>query len=237
MAIEISKKLNPHTHTNEGLKTETQSGNRSMSVGVKRHWSAILIAFIFGFLMVLPFFYFQTKLGSEYKGILSDTIDDERFYLARIKDVMDGHLTLGNAYLLEHKAQLPQQLFLPEFLLAQPLKLLNFSVVQGRILYSFILPAIALILTYTAFYLIRPSKFWANVFAVFLFFGIFIFKFTRPVIPQFVFLFWLTQFILAWLFIKNFRFKWILSLAIINFGLLFYLYPFYWTFYFYWNSS
>ncbi len=181
--------------------------------------------------MILPFFYFQISLGGEYKGILPQIIDDELFYLARIKDVIDGHPTLGNAYLSEHKNQLPQQLFLPEFLLAQPLKFLNLSVVQGRILYSFILPATVFILTYIAFYLIRPSKFWANIFAVFLFFGIFIFKFTRPIIPQFVFLFWLTQFTLLWLLIKDRPKKWILPLNIINFGLLFYIYPFYWTFY------
>ena len=105
---------------------------------VKKHWPAILIAVVLGSLMIWPFFYFQVALGDEYGGILNQVIDDELFYMARIKDVVDGYPTLGNAYLFEHKNQLPQQLFLPEFLLAQPLKLLNLDVVQGRIFYNFI---------------------------------------------------------------------------------------------------
>ena len=137
---------------------------------IKKHWLAILPALVSGFLMVLPFFYFQFVLGDEYKGILNQIIDDELFYMARIKDVMDGHQTLGNAYLFEHKNQLTQQLFLPEFLLAQPLKIFNLDVSQGRIIYSFILPALAFILTYLAFYIIYPSRFWANLFSMFLFF-------------------------------------------------------------------
>src|SRR3989344_3093921 len=122
---------------------------------LKRHWPTVILAVILGLLMVWPFFYFQKSLGDEYKGILNQVIDDELFYMARIKDVMDGHPTLGNAYLLEHKNQLPQQLFLPEWLLAQPLRLLNLDIVQGRILYNFILPALAFFLTYFAFYGIK----------------------------------------------------------------------------------
>src|SRR3989344_4383893 len=161
---------------------------------LKRHWPTVMLAVVVGLLMVWPFFYFQKSLGDEYRGILNQIIDDELFYMARIKDV-------------------------------------NFDIVQGRILYNFFLPALAFILTYLVFYLIYPSKFWANIFAVFLFFGIYLFKFTRPVIPQFVFLFWLAQFILLWQIIKNPSNRIFIFLNILNFGLLFYLYPFYWTFY------
>ncbi|MEK7659272.1 MAG: hypothetical protein AAB338_01290 [Patescibacteria group bacterium] len=199
---------------------------------IKEHWFAVITVVILAILMILPFFYFQISLGDEYKGILNQVIDDELFYMARIKDVMDGYPTLGNVYLLEHKDQLPQQLFLPEFLLAQPLKLLNLDIIQGRVIYNFVLPAIALILTYLAFYLIYPSRFWASIFTTFLFFGLYLFKFTRPVIPQFVFIFWLSQFIFLWQLLKNHSNKTFIFLNILNFGLLFYLYPFYWTFYF-----
>ena len=198
---------------------------------VKNHWIVILLAVIFGILTVWPFFYFQAVLGEQYRGVLNQVIDDELFYMARIRDVMDGHPTLGNAYLFEHNNQLPQQLFLPELLLAQPLKLLNLDIVQGRILYNFILPVLVFVLTYFAFYLIQPSRLWANIFTTLLFYGFYFFKFIRPLIPQFVFIFWLSQFILIWLLIKNHPNRWILPLNILNFGLLFYIYPFYWTFY------
>lgn len=198
---------------------------------IKNHWIAILISIVLSLLMVWPFFYFQTTLGDDDSGILNQIIDDEIFYMARIKDVIDGHSTLGNAYLAEYKNQLPQQLFLSELLLAQLPKFFNLDMVQARILYNFILPAFAFILTYTAFYLIYPSRFWANFFSVLLIFGFYLFKFTRPVIPQFVFLFWITQFIFLWHLIKNSQNNKFLVLNIFNFGLLFYLYPFYWTFY------
>ena len=198
---------------------------------LKNHWAAVLIAVVSGIFTVLPFFYFQVSLGDRYKGVLPQITDDESFYIARIKDVMDGHLTLGNAYLSEHKNQLPQQLFLPELISVQPLKLLKLDIVQGRVFYSFFLPIIAFILTYIIFYLIYPSKLWANLFSTFLFFGLYLFKFTRPVIPQFIFIFWLTQFIILWRLIKNQYNKKLLFLSVLNFGFLFYLYPFYWTFY------
>ena len=203
---------------------------------IKRHWPAILAALILGFFTVMPFLYFQISLGEEYRGVFKEIANDELFYMARVKDVMDGHPVLGNAYLYEHKDQLPQQLFLPEWMLAQPLKLFNFDIIQGRIFYGFILPALAFILTYIAFYRIYPSRFWAGLFSAFLFFGLYLFKFTRPVIPQFVFIFWLAQFIFLWSLIKNkyddimiyhrIYKKSLLTLNILNFGLLFYLYPF-----------
>jgi len=240
MAIKIFQKI-----SRLEIASFAPDKNKFLSAGslaiLKNHWVAILLAFILGLLMVWPFFYFQSALGPEYRGVLNEIIDDELFYMARIKDILDGHPFLGNAYLFEHKNQLPQQLFLPEWLLAQPLKFFNLDVVQGRILYNFILPTFAFILTYFAFYLIYPSRFWAGLFAVFLFFGLYLFKFTRPVIPQFVFLFWLTHFIFLWKLIESksfdileyqsiFKNK-ILLMSILNFGLLFYIYPFYWTFY------
>lgn len=198
---------------------------------IRRHWPVILMALVLGFLTAFPFFHFQSALGDRYNGVLNQVINDDVFYMARIKDALDGHLTLGNAYLWEHKDKPPQQLFLPEWLLAQPLKLFNLDIVQGRILYSFILPIFAFLLAYLAFYLIHPSRLWACLFAVFLFFGVFLLNFTRPVIPQFVFLFWLSQFILLWQLIKKPSNRTIKLLNILNFGLLFYIYPFYWTFY------
>lgn len=197
---------------------------------MKYHCAAIIIALILGVLMVLPFFYFQIKLGSNFKGILPEVVNDENFYYARIKDIVDGHSFLSNAYLAEHKSGLPQQLFLAEWLLAQPIKFFNISINAAHLAYNFLLPAIVFILTYLASYLISKSRFLAIIFSTFLFFGLYPLSFIRPVSPQFNFIFWLTQFIFLWLFIAEQRRKWI-WLSAINFGLLFYIYPYYWTFY------
>jgi len=198
---------------------------------IRQHYIALILALLLGALMVLPFFYFQIKLGNNFKGILPAIVDDENFYYARIKDVVDGHPFLSNAYLFEHKNELPQQVFLAEWLLAQPLKLFGISINMGHLIYNFLLSAIAFLLAYTAFYLILRRKFWSLIFSVFLFFGLYPLAFIRPVSPQFNFIFWFTQFIFTYLLIENQNSRRFLILNMINFGLLFYIYPYYWSFY------
>lgn len=196
-----------------------------------RHWPAIILALILGLFLVFPFQYYKYELGGRFQGMERQIIDDELFYLARVNDILDGHPTLSNAYLWEHKNGLPQQLFLAEYLLAQPLKLFHLNVLQSRVIYNFILPAITLLLTYAAIYLIGKSRFWANLGSSFLLFGLFLYKLVRPVSPQFNFIFWLIQFILIWLLISGRQLRWLVPLAGINLGLLFYIYPYYWTYY------
>ncbi len=197
---------------------------------LKKHYIAIIPAIILGILMVLPFFYFRAKLADNFKGILPEIVNDENFYYARIKDVVDGHPFLSNAYLYEHKSGLPQQVFLAEYLLAQPIKLFNLNINTAHLIYNFLFPVIAFILIYLALYLISKSRFWAIIFSLFLFFGLYLIDFIRPVSPQFNFIFWLTQFIFLWLLISERKNKWF-WLSVINFGGLFYIYPYYWTFY------
>ena len=222
---------------------------------LKKHYIAIIPAIILGILMVLPFFYFRAKLEDNSKGILPEIVNDENFYYARIKDVVDGHPFLSNAYLYEHKSGLPQQVFLAEYLLAQPIKLFNLNINTAHLIYNFLFPVIAFILTYLALYLISKSRFWAIIFSLFLFFGLYLIDFIRPVSPQFNFIFWLSQFIFLYLLvnshnnanqqiysnstnnISNLRYSHairrlaLLGANALNFGLLFYVYPYYWTFY------
>ncbi|MBI2635363.1 MAG: hypothetical protein HYW79_02355 [Parcubacteria group bacterium] len=197
---------------------------------IKYHWATIALAPVLGILMVLPFFYFYMKVGSDFHGVLPTVVNDELFYYARIKDVVDGHPFLSNAYLAEHKEGLPQQLFLAEWLLAQPMKFLNVSVNAARLAYNFLLPAVAFILTYWVLFLISKSRSQSIISSTFLFFGMYSLAFIRPVSPQFNFIFWLSQFIFLWLLITEQKQKWIWFSAV-NFGLLFYIYPYYWTFY------
>src|SRR3989344_3732727 len=109
---------------------------------IKHHWVAIGLAIILGAIMIAPFFYFSAKLGSVFRGILLTAVNDVSFYYARINDVLNGHSFLSNAYLYEHKNGLPQQLFLAEWFLAQPIKAFNLNIDTARIIYNFLLPAI-----------------------------------------------------------------------------------------------
>ncbi len=225
---------------------------------IKKHKTAVILSIILGFLMVLPFFYFRAELGSDFHGVLPAVVNDVMFYYARINDAADGHSFLSNAYLYEHKDSLPQQLFLAEWLLAQPVKIFNLNINTVHLIYNFLLPAIAFILTYLALFLILKSRFWSIIFSIFLFFGLYSLAFIRPVSPQFNFIFWLTQFIFLWLLVNSHnntntrmyandtnkmrdishsRYSYVihkfvlLGVNALNFGLLFYIYPYYWTFY------
>ncbi|MEK7507183.1 MAG: glycosyltransferase [Patescibacteria group bacterium] len=198
---------------------------------LKAHWLAFIFAALFGLMIISPQLYHQWTLGPVWQGINRQMADDSLFYLARIREVIDGHPTLNNAYLAEYKSGWPRQIFLAEYLLAQPLKLFGLTVARGQLIYNFILPFLVFLLTYLALYLICSSRFLGLIGASFLFYGLFLFVFFRPVSPQFNFLFWLVQFILVWLVVKKSAWPWILPLSIINLGLLFYIYPYYWTFY------
>src|SRR3989344_4729475 len=197
---------------------------------ILKNKTPLILAVVLSFLMIWPYLHFITALGGEFKGILPPVIDDELFYSARIQDVLDGYPTISNAYLFEHKNSLSIQ-FLSEYLLAQPLKVFGLTVIQGRFLYNLVLPALSFLLTYSAFYLIIKSRFWSVIFSSFLFFGLYLNIFLRPVSPQLNFIFWLTQFIFLWKLIKNGFSRKILTWNTVNLGLLFYVYPYYWTFY------
>lgn len=205
---------------------------------LKENYLIAVLAVFLGILMVLPYFYFQVKLGPDFNGIFPTIIDDESLYLARIKDIVDDHPFLSNAYLFEHKDGLPQQVFLAEWLLAQPVKLFGIDINTAHLIYNFFLPVIAFLLAYFALFLMSKSRLWSIIFSTFLFFGLFWSDFIRPVSPQFNFIFWLTQFIFLWLLIQRSDLKdasrsdlCFLALNILNFGLLFYIYPYYWTYY------
>src|SRR3989338_8776453 len=198
---------------------------------ILKNKTPLILAVVLSFLMIWPYLHFITALGGEFKGILPPVIDDELFYSARIQDVFDGYPTISNAYLFEHKNSLSIQ-FLSEYLLAQPLKVFGLTVIQGRFLYNLVLPALSFLLTYSAFYLIIKSRFWSVIFSSFLFFGLYLNIFLRPVSPQLNFIFWLTQFIFLWKLIKNGFSRKILTWNTVNLGLLFYVYPYYLNFYF-----
>ena len=197
---------------------------------ILKNKTAVISAVILGVLMIWPYLHLIVALDGEFNGILPPLVNDELFYSARIQDVLDGHSMIGNAYLFEYKDSLSVQ-FLGEYLLAQPLKFFGLTAIQGRFLYNLLLPSLSFLLTYLAFCLITRSRFWSVIFSALLFFGLYLNNFLRPVSPQLNFIFWLTQFIFLWKLIKNGSSSKILIWNAINLGLLFYIYPYYWTFY------
>jgi hypothetical protein len=196
---------------------------------IKEHRWGVGFALFFGLLMVLPYISFPMQMGNLYQGVGRVMADDTLFYLARIRDAMDGHLNLSNAYLWEHKEGFPQQLFFVEDLLGITYRLLHLDIISGFIATTAIASFIAAMLVYAISYLISQSK-KSSVYATFfLFIGIFPISFLRPVSPQVNVLFWLFQILILILCLKRPMTKRLLALNSLAFGLLFYVYPYYWT--------
>ncbi|MEK7615701.1 MAG: hypothetical protein AAB420_00665 [Patescibacteria group bacterium] len=191
----------------------------------------VLCAIFFGAFMMTPFLAQRIHLGDQFQGLYQPVANDTYFYMSRIQDALDGHPFLSNSYLWEHKDGLPQQLFLAENVLARPLALFNLTTQQGIVLYTGILNGIIFLLFYRVLYAMSRSR-SVSIMGSFVFLvGLFVFKFLRPVSPQFNFIFFLTQFLFLWKCIQfDARTKWFV-LCGLNLGLLVYIYPYYWTFF------
>ncbi|MBU4375815.1 hypothetical protein KKH38_04915 [Patescibacteria group bacterium] len=198
---------------------------------IRQHWIAIVFAFIIGFLAMLPVLRSINNLGfSSFKGVYPILIDDEEHYLARTKDIVDGHSKLGNAYLAEHKNDPYMAPPLSEWLLAQAAIFFHLPVATLFFYLDFILPFCGLILFYFLLYGIIKQKRIVAIF-VFLFFILFLREANRPIIQQLVFLpFFLGVWAVWKTYItankKSYSYS---SLVSIFFGILLYISPYFWT--------
>jgi len=199
----------------------------------KNHVPALIVALIIGFLYLVPQLFFQWSLDDEFQGIYRTSNDDETYYMARAREIIDGHYLISNPYFTEYKNGFPMQVFLPDLLLALPAKLFNFDIYPLYRFYDFVLPAVMFFLTYWIFYLLIKERFWSIYLSSWIFLIQYYFSFNRPVSPQFIFIFALT---FIWILLKivsntKIRSKWLTILAAVNFGFLFYIYPYFWTYF------
>lgn len=195
---------------------------------IRAHRWGIAFAIFFGLLMALPYIIFPWQIGDSYHGIGRIIADDTFFYLARIRDAMDGYLNLASPYLWEHKAGLPHQLFFVEDALGLFYRALRLDILSGFILTTGIASALVALLTYAIAYTISHSSKRAVLLTAFLFIGLFPLAFFRPISPQTNMLFWLAQiYILLLCAVKPMTARLVAANAL-AFGLLFYVYPYYW---------
>lgn len=218
-----------------GNNRRSQLVSKVAGFKLSAHWPALVLACIVGLVSVFPSLAAKISLGVDFDHPSNIRMDDEQLYLAKIREVIDGHPTTASPFLWERKSNPPGPGFLAEWVLAQPLKLFGVRVVAGSVLYDFALPALAALLTYVALLRVTGLERLSLLVTAFLFLGLFPNDFRRTVSPQFNFLFWLTQFILLWQLFGHLpnprRSGLLVSLAAVNYGILVYLHPYYWTFY------
>lgn len=201
----------------------------SQKFSIKQHYIAIILALIAGCLTALPQI-LAIQNTNNFQGIYKQINNDEIYYMARARDIADGHSYLSNPYIYEYKNGQPMQFWLPDYLMAKPLAFLRIGIHKGYIFYDFLLPFILTLLTYAIIFKLTDSKPISIVGAAFLHLNLFFSVFNRAPSPQLIFIFWQLLFLLWLRFIEkptNIN----AGFMGIAFGLLFHIYPYYWTFY------
>lgn len=122
----------------------------------KSHYIAILLALGIAVAAIAPYAYFALTTPS-YTGISMMGADAEDHYVARVKDVYEGH-GLGNAYLPNDKAQPYSIPGLGETLTAFIGKSTGLSAPQINILSKFIFPFLVALVLYILLYILFNSK-------------------------------------------------------------------------------
>jgi len=196
---------------------------------IKKHYLVIILAFAVGSLTCFPQI-FAIKQVDNFQGVYKDIDNDETYYMARARDIVDGHSFLSNPYLYEYKNGYPMQFWLPDYILAKPLAILNINLYAGYFFYDFFLPFILTILTYGIFYLLTSSISLSFLGAALLHLNLFLSAFNRNPSPQFNFIFWLLLFLFWLKFLKKPNLFYTIAMGVV-FGLLFHIYTYYWTFY------
>lgn len=198
---------------------------------IKNHWYIILPSFVVGLLIILPSIISILKTDN-FDGIYPQFSGDEEYYLGITREVYDGGLHSGNAFIKEHKNDLAIQPLFFEALPAWEARLLGLSVPEVFVLNDFLLPFLGVILLYILFFSLTNNKLLSNIFSS-LFYFIFLYSFNRPINPQLSFVFFVLGVFLIWKIIsKKHDLKTLLGLNIflgLVFSILVYAYPFYWT--------
>ena len=130
----------------------------------KRHKLALVASFIVGIIALAPHIIFPLQLGKEYKGVYMMQTANETEYLARIKEVTEGHWKLGAVPFYEYKNNPP--LMPPnalDFLYAGANFITGISISNLVIVSKFFLPALFFLLIYFLIrQLTRNKEFLSN---------------------------------------------------------------------------
>ena len=115
----------------------------------RRHQAALLAAFLVGGLYIAPHVWFIVSLGDEYKGIPLLQTQNEDYYLARIREVIEGHYSIGSFTFYEYKDAPPLTPPTIEFLYALPSFIFEISPFTTAIVSRFFLPGLLFLLVYS----------------------------------------------------------------------------------------
>ncbi len=127
----------------------------------KDFWLPLLFAVVVGGLSVAPGLLAVRALGSAYQGVPFLVQDNEFYYLARIREVLDGYPGVSSPYFLEYKNSFPLIPPIGEFLYAIPGFLLRVSPSVIVVVCKGFFPAFLFLLVYGLIWrLTDPASSW-----------------------------------------------------------------------------
>ena len=199
-----------------------------MAFLLRAHWPAFVLAVFVGLLTTISPLVAEYRMGSLYQGVPPIVIDDQVYYLVRAQEALDGHPTLGNPYLLENKNMSSGQSWIPDMVLAR-VSMLFGGLSEGRIVFGFVFPFLVILISYAILYILGRDKLISLALAALADPGLVFQAFLRTPHPQLLVLLFMV--VLAVLLALQGRGKWWAIMAALIGGSLFYIYPFYWTYY------
>jgi hypothetical protein len=195
---------------------------------LREHIPALLLACVISIASGAPQLYVIHQMGPAYRGIFPSTSDDNRYYEARAEEVREGYPTLGNPYIYELRNAPAVYFWLPDAILSYTGEAMRLDVQHAFAVFNFLLPPILFLVTY-ALLLCATQKKWLSLLGATLFhLGFFLDAFIRSPSPQLNFLFVELALLSVLLIMRNVKYAYLALGAFL--GILFYIYPFYWTF-------
>ena len=131
------------------------------------------------------FVIYQVGGWENWQGTLPRGTTDSRYYYARIHEVADGHPLIGNPYVYENRDAIAPAQFLPDIVSAVPMLLglpFNLGVMVNMFVWSFVF----LILVYKLFRLELLPRWWAFLWSVITYIGVYSFV-IKPTVMQVVY--------------------------------------------------
>jgi len=126
---------------------------------LKKHYIALIFAFFIGLLYISPHIFFIASLGDSYQNIPMAQTANEVAYLARMREILDGHPSVGSLAFYEYKHYSPMTPPIGEILYTIPSLFFGVDITHTLIATKFILPVILFLLVYfLIFNLVNASK-------------------------------------------------------------------------------
>lgn len=195
---------------------------------LQKHLLIVLVALVLSLAAGLPALVAEHRMGASFQGVPVLVSEDELYYLARAHETLDGHERLGNPYLLEHKDTPGLQFWVSDMLFAHVSTLFGGLTTTGLVA-DFLFPFLIVLVSYAIIYALTHDRLWSVAATTFIVPGMVFYELLRTPHPQ-LFILVLTALLLL-IYALEKKGRWYALGALLFGASLFYVYPFYWTYF------